>query len=98
MVFTLEVIHNLAETPPTGPPSGPPSGPPPAAAPPAQPATPPKPEEKPLAPDQCPRCRSDATTILRKVPIAYGHEVTRKCNKCGNIWKYTSKFGAGAWP
>jgi hypothetical protein len=91
------VINNLAESPPPGPPSGPPPGPPPST-PPIQPPAEPKPEQKPLAPDQCPRCRSDATTILRKVPIAYGHEVTRKCDKCGNIWKYTSKFGAGAWP
>jgi hypothetical protein len=83
------VIRSLAEPPPT-PPEQPPAQPP--VQPPAQP------QEKPLAPDQCPRCRSESTTILRKVPIAYGHEVTRKCDKCGNTWTYKSKFGAGAWP
>ncbi|MFX0169631.1 MAG: hypothetical protein ACFE89_09800 [Candidatus Hodarchaeota archaeon] len=78
----------------TPPPSEPSDQPP--AQPPVQP--PAQPEAKPLAPDQCPRCRSEVTTILRKTPIAYGHELTRKCDKCGNIWTYKSKFGAGAWP
>lgn len=93
----------MAENPPPStppeapPPETPPSAPPPST-PPAQPPAEPKPVEKPLAPDQCPRCRGDVTTILRKVPIAYGHDVTRKCDKCGNIWTYKSKFGAGAWP
>ncbi len=80
------MIESLAESPP------------PETPPPSTPPTPPPTEEKPLAPDQCPRCRSDKTTILRKVPIAYGHDITRKCDKCGNSWTYKSKFGAGAWP
>ncbi len=83
----FEVTKSLAEDPSPSTPPTPPSQP-----------TVKKPEEKPLAPNQCPRCRSEATTILRKVPIAYGHEITRKCDKCGNSWTYKSKFGAGAWP
>lgn len=87
------------EKPPEPPPpeQQPPAQPPPAKPAPVQPV-PAQPVEKPPAPDQCPRCRSESSTILRKVPIAYGHEITRKCDKCGNTWTYKSKFGAGAWP
>ena len=57
-----------------------------------------KKEEKPASPDVCPKCKAGSSIILRKVPIPYGHEVTRKCERCGNIWTHKSKYGPGAWP
>jgi DNA-directed RNA polymerase subunit M/transcription elongation factor TFIIS len=72
--------------------------PPTPPSPPAQPTQPPKVEEEKLSPEQCPRCKNENSTILRKIPVYGGHEMTRKCDQCGHVWKYKAEYGKGAWP